>query len=356
MQALRSRFGRSFSPSLWLRSAEGLREVFDGGNGHAWIVAREFCAYTTLDAAAVPVRKRRGYAGMAIARWAPFPDPDSWVEWVGDRAMVWAWSKSKVLETQDGTRIPPEPRRLVPESLHRGQPLDSGEELMAMDSGCEGRVWRSGVLTASRWWPEPPALEDWNQFRRGVGLPPASQMPGSITLPLSERPWTSTGFGGISAVVGRQRRVLGLLATGLCAAVLAALLVASLALKFSIWQVDQDIQARAQALDKIIEARDRALQDRAAIEATLAMRPPAGQMQLLAEVSRLMRGQWQLREWRMPDERNVDLVASMANADPREIVTAWEGSGRFTDVTAEIGRSKNEVHIKAKVVRKSERK
>ena len=90
------RFGRGFLPSRWLRRAEGLQQLAEGGNGQEWVLARGLCAYTTLDGAAVPARKRRGYVQMAVARWAPFPDAESWVEWVGDRAMVWAWSKSRV--------------------------------------------------------------------------------------------------------------------------------------------------------------------------------------------------------------------------------------------------------------------
>ena len=170
----RPRLGRGFSPSRWLRRAEGLQRITEGGNGQEWILARGLCAYTTLDGAAVPSRKRQNYAQMAIARWAPFPDAQSLVEWVGDRAMVWAWSKSQVLSAGVDDAPLPVPRRIVPESLYRGGPQADGQELVAMDQGYEGRVWQQGFLAAARWWPELPGLEDWNQFRRGVGLQPAS--------------------------------------------------------------------------------------------------------------------------------------------------------------------------------------
>lgn len=170
----RPRLGRGFSPSRWLRRAEGLQRITEGGNGQEWILARGLCAYTTLDGAAVPSRKRQNYAQMAIARWAPFPDAQSLVEWVGDRAMVWAWSKSQVLSAGVDDAPLPVPRRIVPESLYRGGPQADGQELVAMDQGYEGRVWQQGFLAAARWWSELPDLEDWNQFRRGVGLPPAS--------------------------------------------------------------------------------------------------------------------------------------------------------------------------------------
>ena len=116
-----SRFVRGFSASRWLRSASGLRQLSEGRNGQEWVLARGFCAYTVLDGSAVPARKRPGYAKMAISRFSPFPDTDSHVEWVGDRAMVWAWSRGQAT-TVDGEAVPA-PRRMLPESLFRGQQI-----------------------------------------------------------------------------------------------------------------------------------------------------------------------------------------------------------------------------------------
>ena len=310
------------------------------------------CAYTILDGAAIPARKRRGYADMAIARWAPFQDPQSLVEWVGDRAMVWAWSKSQILDFDDADSQVPAPRRILPESLYRGAPLESGEELVAMDHGCEGRVWRAGMLTAARWWPTVPGLDDWNQYRRGVGLLPATHAPEALDSPLADSPWTATNFGGIGAAVGNQRRLLTAMTVGVCACVFATLLAAVVSLKFSIWQLERDIDVRRQGVESIIQARENALRDRAAIEAQLDMRPPASQIQLLAEVGNLMQGAWELQEWRMPDASSLELVAKMRDADPSAIVKAWEGSGRFKDVTAEMGETKGVVNVKATVIRK----
>jgi hypothetical protein len=128
-----------------------------------------------------------------------------------------------------------------------------------------------------------------------------------------------------------------------------------LALKISIWQVDRQIAEQEQALDKIITARDSALQARAAIDARLSLRPPAGQVELLGVVSGLMRGQWQLLEWKLPDARTLEVTARMTNPDPRAIVSAWEASKRFTDVTAELGKQPNSVVIKAHIQRASSR-
>ena len=301
------------------------------------------------------MRKRRGFADMAVARWAPFANPQSHVEWMGDRAMVWAWSRDRILDAGQDEEPLVAPRRVLPESLYRGQPQRDGEELVAMDAGCEGRVWRGGMLAATRWWQQPPPIEQWNEFRRGAGLQPVQQVPEPLPYPLEERPWSAPQLRGFGEVVGQQRRLLLVLASGAAAASVGAFLVACLALKVSIWQVDQDIQASEQALDKIIIARDRALASQVAIDKTLGLRPPAGQVHLLSTVSRVMRGPWQLMEWKMSDADNLQLTARMPSADPRAIVTAWEASGQFTDVTAEMGSQPNQVVVKARVLRPAPR-
>ena len=288
---------------------------------------------------------------MAVARWAPFANPQSHVEWMGDRAMVWAWSRDQILAAGPDEEPLIAPRRVLPESLYRGQPQREGEELVAMDAGCEGRVWRAGMLAATRWWPQPPVLVDWNEFRRGAGVKSELHVPEPLSYPLADRPWSAPQLRGFGEMVGQQRRLLLVLATGLSAAAIGAMLVACIALKVSIWQVDQDIQAREQSLDKIIVARDQALAGQASIAKTLGLRPPAGQVQLLSTVGQVMRGQWQLVEWKMPDSDHLELTALMPSADPRAIVTAWEGSGQFSEVTAEMGAQRNQVVVKARVLR-----
>lgn len=314
------------------------------------MLTRGFCAYTTLDGSAVPPRKRRGFADMAVARWSPFADTRSHVEWSGDVAMVWAWSNEGVLVDAGGVRLPA-PQRIFPETLFRGQPQANGQELLAMAEGIEGRVWRDGVLAASHWWPEPPRLTDWNDFRRGAGLPPAAMVPDVLVYPVSARAWGALAGRGMGELVTQQRVLLGALAVGLAAAVLTAQLVGALALKLSIRDIQSDIAAREQVLAPIIKARGAAQADANAVDALLRMRPPAGQTGLLAAMTRLIPGRWQLLKWDMPDPGHLQVTLKMAAADPRQIVESWEKSGQFSDVTAEIVRQPDEVLVKALVLR-----
>lgn len=341
---------RAFSPGKWLRSTKGLQQLAEGGNGQEWILAREFCSFTLLDGEAIPVRKRKGFVDMAIARWSPFADTQAHVEWSGDRAMVWAWSKSLALTGPDETPFA-QPRRIVPESLYRGQPMIEGEELLILDEGIEGRAWRNGLMVASRWWPALPVLPDWNEFRRGAGLVPSASLPEPVEHRIAEQTWAARRAEGLEEAFGRYRNYVLMAGVGIAAMVTSALLVGVLALKISIWQVDKQIDEREQALDKIIAARDRAMEASRAIDEALELRPPAGQVELLALTSSLMRGNWQLVEWRMADTQNLQVTARMANPDPRAIVTAWEASKRFADVTAELGQKRDTVVIKARILR-----
>lgn len=308
------------------------------------------CAYTTLDGHSVPARRRAGFAQMAVSRWSPFADTQAHVEWVGDRAMVWAWSRERVLAGADGELLPT-PRRILPESLFRGQALAEGEDLVALHEGFEGRAWQGGLLTASRWWEGVPALDAWNDFRRGAGLAPAAHVPVVNSAMLAASPWGSPSDRGVGALVSQQRVLLAALGVGLATALLAAPLVAGIALKVSIWQLREDIAAREKAIAPILAAREAALADARAVDALLGMRPPAGQTSLMAEVIKLIPGRWQLLKWQMPDADHLQVTLRMAAVDPRQIVQAWEKSGRFAEVTAEVVRQPDQVQIDARILR-----
>lgn len=345
-----SRLRRGFSHSRWFRGREGLRQLSEGGARADWLLSRGMCAYTTLDGSSVPPRRRAGFVAMAVGRWSPFSDTQSHVEWVGDRAMVWAWSGRQALSAGEERGLPP-PRRVVPESLFRGQPLVEGEVLLTMEEGFEGRVWRDSHLIASRWWDVRPSLEAWNEFRRGAGLHATGAVPEPLALALSAAPWGAPGTRGVGAMVQQQRLLLVALGVAGLSALMMAPLAGVSALKYSIWQVRQDIGKREAAIAPILTAREAAMGDAKAVVELLGMRPPASQTTLLAAASRLIPGRWQLLKWEMPDANNLQLTLRMAGADPRRIVEAWEKSGQFTGVTAEVVRQPDEIRVKAQVLR-----
>lgn len=343
---------RRFSPTRHLRRSDGLDQLEAGGAGHEWIVARELCAYTVVDAAAVPAGKRRDFAATAVRRWSPFADPQSHVAWVGDRAMVWAWSRARVLGAADAAPVQVQPRRLYPESLFRGEPHASGEELVAMDHGVEGRAWRDNVLAASAWWPAPPTLAEWNAFLRGAGLATMADVPQPRETPLAAAPWNARRPRDFGEMATQYRGLLVAGAIGVAVALLTTSLVAALALVVSIGQVEAEIADQDEGLQRILAAREQAGRDAEAIERLLALRPPASQVELAGEVAALLpAGDWQLLEWRMPDPRTLELDLRMPQADPAALVEAWEASPRFSGVTVDLLQAPGEIGIRADVER-----
>lgn len=353
MALWRDQLKRRFSPSRYLRRSDGLQLLSAGGAGSEWLVARALCAYTVLDGAAVPTGKRRAFVEMAVRRWAPFADPASHVQWAGDQAMVWAWSQTQVQEFDDDAPIEA-PRRMLPESLLLGAPQEHGAQLIALDQGYEGRVWRAHVLSGSQWWPQLPELAQWNVFLRGAGLAPAQALPAVPRFERHGEAWNALQGASLGDLWGRHH---GLLTRALAALVAAALLVpaagiARLALAQS--AVAREIAAQDDSLQAILNAREQAERDAQTVDALLALRPPQSQIDLLLRASALVPGNaWTLLEWRMPNPDLLEMQVRMQMPDPRALVEAWEGSKQFSGVTAELGRSPDEVLIRARILRDS---
>src|SRR5690606_13042171 len=261
LQALRDRWKRRFSPARFLRRTDGLEPVRDGAAGQEWLLSRELCAFLSLGTGAVPAARRRAYLDTAVRRWSPFADPSFHVEWAGDKAMVWAWSQAQAL----GDALTP-PRRILPESIFRGAPREAAAELLAMDRGVEGRLWRDRLLVASEWWPAPPPLRDWNQFIRGAGMPAVAQVPDVLDAPLVEVPWSAAPRHGMRELATRHRTLLAAAAFGLCVAILAGMLAACLAVLVSTHLVERDFAAQDEGLQRILQARDAAVRDAGEIE------------------------------------------------------------------------------------------
>lgn len=318
------------------------------------MLARSRLVYTVIDAAAVPQRKRRGFVDISMTRSAPFPDPEWHAEWSGDRAMVWAWSRSRLLEDENGERRAV-PWRVVPESLLRGEPQVDQEVLVAMDRGVEARVWRDNVMVASQWWEHAPELAEWNRFRRGAGLAPAVATPLVESPPLAAQPWSRRRSRAIGDVAQEYRKHLAALVVGIALAAICVPLAAAIKLRIATYQVDREIAGQDARLKRILDARDATARDLDEISRLLALRPPAGQVRLLAAVTALVpAGTGELLEWRMPDATNLEVTLKMASPDPAGLVRAWEASELFDEVSVELGPNPQEVSIKAHIVRSAD--
>ncbi|PKM02166.1 MAG: hypothetical protein CVV16_12630 [Gammaproteobacteria bacterium HGW-Gammaproteobacteria-6] len=322
-----------------------------GGAGSEWVIARGRCAYTVLDGSSVPAAKRRAFVSMAVNRWAPFSDPQAHVQWVGDSAMVWAWSQhdaSAVLE--EGENEPP--RRITPESLFVGSALADDAVLVAMDEGFEGRVWRRNLLIASVWWPESPTLAQWNAFLRGAGRRSVDALPALEPSSVADAPWHLLQGASIQDMWGRHRVLALQIGAALVLAALCYPLAGIARLAMAQAAVERKIESQDASLQAILSARDQAERDAQAAQSLLALRPPQSQIALFDHAIAAIPGNgWTIVEWRMPNRDALEVLLNMPRPDPRALVIAWEASGYFAEVTAELGRGADEVIVRARIVR-----
>lgn len=84
------------------------------------------------------------------------------------QAGVWSWDGA--FELQGGSTAAGV--RLIPETIAR-EGCDGDARIVRCIDGYEGQVWRTGALTASRWWPKTPTDRDWQQFLRAAQAPSA---------------------------------------------------------------------------------------------------------------------------------------------------------------------------------------
>ena len=295
----------------------------------------------------MPPARRKAFALGQARRWAPFADPAFHVEWAGDRAMVWAWSLASVLDpVRNGDERAP--RRMQPESIYRGTPRELGIELVAMDEGFEGRAWRDGVLLGSAWWPQVPDLRTWNAFRRGTGYAAEVVVPAPVETPLAAGGWTRRAP-GLSLDLGRYRTTLVPLALGLAAALLCAPLGSVLRIVGDKARIERAITRQEQLVHDLRIAREAAEGDAGVVQQLLALRPPSGQVRLLASLVQSLPAGWRLLEWRMPDPGSLELTVQLAGGDPRALVRTLEASPYLEAVSVNLGQRPEEMVIKATI-------
>lgn len=300
----------------------------------------------------MPAKQRKAFIAMAVRRAAPFPDPEFGVAWSGDKASVWYWSRAKVQELLGGQW----PRRIqcVPEALYVGSPMEDGVQLLQLTSGVEGRIWKESRLTASRWWPQPPGLPEWNVFLRSAGnLPGTDGIPPAMASTIQPQRWSVTHQRKWPAEADMRAylpRVV--LAT---ASVFALLLFWQTGSIVRAWVDTSNAKRAADNLDeplqRILAARETADRNLAAVDELLALRTSISQNRLMAEVTRLMGDrQWQVSLWHQPVADRLEATLVMAPPDPEFLVSAWEASPLFRNVTTELSRQPNEVIVRADIV------
>lgn len=329
-----------------------------GGTGRdvLCLVGRELSLFLAINVSKIPDKQRRGFVELTVRRAAPYDDADFDVSWLGDWAAVWHWSRKRIVEGYGGEL--PARTRFASEGPYVGQVQESEGtriEVLRLIAGFEGRIWRSGVLTASRWWPAEPTAEQWQLFLRGTGGAQleSTAPPTPVAAAINTRRWSRTTsrsqalqMSSLQAHVPRATLAVALAAVALFTWELGAIARA----KIDVARANGQARNLDDSLKRILAARASADADLQAISALLALRQARPQHQLLAEVVRLMGGkQWRLHNWQQPTPDRIEATLALTRPDPEALVSAWEASPMFQDVTTELSRQQNEIVVRAKV-------
>lgn len=295
---------------------------------------------------------------LAVRRAAPFDDAESNIAWFGSHAAVWYWSASRIRALAGP--LPPR-ARIHAEAPYRGAIRDDGVELLDLAvvgnaeeheaGGFEARLWRQGHLAASRWWPSMPPDPAWQVFLRGSGIPPGVARPGPQLAGLHERPLGGGRQG--SNLAGQLQAQWPLFATG-AGCIVAAAFCWQLGGVARAYSENSRIEARIgqleSRLDSVISARNLADDAAATIESLLALRPPASQTRLLAEVVNITpAGDWSIALWQQPGPETLEVTLKGRGLDATSLVNAWEQSPLLQDVTPVSSNRPDELVLQARL-------
>lgn len=254
------------------------------------------------------------------------PDAVSRIAWNGSTAHIWT-------RRLDGTQG--SPRAWMPESLVRTPAFADGPRLVATVRGVEGQVWRDGALTASQWWPEPPALESWRRFLRSAGTSPDADagVPQPQSVPWG-RPWADLqGAGGDS---GRLERLAWLTVLGGIAFALGWQVSAYQRGKAAMDSLQQRMDEARGRARPLIEARERADAAATQLARLRTLQLPTSDYVMMAEMFVRLPKDARLMAWQRQDDKLGVSVLS-AEEDPRVFVDAFAGHTRLSRVHASPG-------------------
>jgi hypothetical protein len=343
---------RRFLATRRLRTRDNLTPLREAGRQIEWVVSRGWCLFLLVDCGTVPRKRRADFVATAVRRASPFPAPGWRIAWHGDRAMVWIWPQDQLTDpgSQPAVAQSAAPQRFVPETLLRGAPLADGVQLVRCSDGVEARAWVDGCLHANNWWPDVPDASAWATFCRGAGFAPQA-LPAVVELPWREEPWTVTRDLSLNQALLQSQRLAIPAACALVVLAAAYQAGALVRLELARHAVASEIARESARVSDILTQRNHAEDDLAAIHALLALRPPVPQVELMERVGQLLdKQQAHIVRWSMPDPQTLDVTISMPSPNPRALVLAFQQTGLFTDIGADVGHGgENQLIIHAKV-------
>ncbi len=327
---------RRFLPGRYLRSPGELTPLRPGRGGAEWILARGCCVHYSINCRQVPAAKRADFVTAQVKRLSVWPDAEWYSTITGDDAQVWIWSRGEIRSAEE-VGATARHARILPETLFRGAPRTEGGELLSMHLGYEGRIWKQGALAATHWWASNPNERDWSLFCRSAGVPVCA-LPATQVLPLLEQPWLAATSSAQWLGQLRQHRKILLSALAVVFCVALGYQLGTVAQLYALIRATQHrIDAQRAAASDILDARMRAEQSRAALQALLVAVAKPTPLDTLSQFTQTMpSGNWRLIQWYQSTPLQIEATLQGQSLDPPQIVRALDNSKGFTHVTANV--------------------
>jgi len=336
-------------PRLYLETAQGVVQPPPGRGRRYWIVARSLCRFfnVPVPAGASPGRQRE-IVVLELKRLSPFDETGWHLDLGPDFAAIWLWDRRATRAAAAAIGLDAGRLRVVPEPAML-PPGGDGIRLVQTLEGVEGQHWIGGHLVASRWWRELPDGRAWLSFVRGSGLLPGHDRatPPPRGLSWLARPWTASSRSGAFDLARVDLRVV--------AAAVAAAVIILYAYQGAQWAriardtaaVGAEIDQRSRAIEPVLEARRRALDNLSAIRLLHDLDRFPSQLALMARIAEaLPGGGTRFTAWSY-DQGQLELgIASDQPLDVVKLVRSLEGADHFKSVAAERTGAGNSLRLR----------
>jgi hypothetical protein len=340
------------SPRFFLQLRDGTERPAGWGGRRYWVVARSLCAFRVFR---LPDAERGGlkdFASLKVREWAPYEEVGFHLHLTGDAARIWVWDAARVRDGMFAAGVQPGRLAALPETAIQ-QPAEDGVRLLACLEGFEGQLWSERELKASRWWASPPRPEQWRDFQRAAGRPPADPSVPDIEQPIWRvRPWTNSGGAWGLAATARSRDALVAGAALLLAGY--AYLGGSVAHKtWSLARLDEQIKQTELSAAPVAADREQALANLKFLDEFAKLSRYPAQLELFARIAeKLPSNGARIIAW---SYQNGDLQFTIFSPNsPPDIlfyVKTYSAVDRLADVTADRAEGNRSIRIKGRVAK-----
>jgi hypothetical protein len=299
--------------------------------------------------------KKKALLRVQVRRWAPFPNAKYLAQWSGNKASVYAWNDDEVKAAIIEAGFNERRCTVCPESFIRA-PSENGARLVTAIDGFEAQVWRDGFLAFSRWWSQRPTQIEWDMFLRSAAVPlnqGGLSIPEPVSVEVLEAPWINQqGYLNNAWALLEDPRYAAAIAT-LVAAPFIYFGVEYTTLAIANARVKSDLEKLSVETQGIRKQRTTALSNLDEIEDYMSLEVYPNQFTVLTTALGLLQGlNVKIPEWTYDVGTLSFTLRAERDIDATLLITAFEKSGAFTNVTASRVGQEGQLRVRMDVLPK----